>query len=204
MKVSGLSLLPAFRFSEREPTEQACVQTLHAILIFVAYFKTTLMIDSLVSAVGAANTTFEFLKNALSARDEAKVGARTAELETKLREINQAALMATQEALKAAQDMRAMDQKLAALERENEQLKARAERRGQYVLTDIGGGALAYRYSHVEGSADAPHYLCQPCMSKGNEIALQPYGRHGNYRCPSCETVYITDGKEPRATIAVF
>ncbi|MDN7862318.1 hypothetical protein QZM19_02835 [Burkholderia multivorans] len=162
------------------------------------------MIDSLISAVGAANTTFEFLKNALSARDEAKVGARTAELETKLREINHAALMATQEALKAAQDMRAMDQKLAALERENEQLKARAERRGQYVLTNIGGGALAYRYNNIEGNADAPHYLCQPCMSKGNEIALQPHGRHGNFRCPSCETVYITDAGAGRSTVALI
>ncbi|WP_175904186.1 hypothetical protein [Burkholderia seminalis] len=162
------------------------------------------MIDSLVSAVGAANTTFEFLKNALRARDEAKVGAQTAELEIKLREINQAALVATQEALKTAQDIRALDQKLAALERENQELKASADRRGQYVLADIGGGALAYRYNHVDGGNDAPHYLCQPCMSKGDEIALQPYGRHGSYRCPSCETVYVTDGHAPRATFEFF
>lgn len=103
------------------------------------------MIDTLAGALGAANTAFDFLKRAIAARDQSKIETASADLVDKLRAVNEAALNTTQEALKLAQDMRAMDQKLAALERENREIKARSERRGRYSLVDIGGGALAYR-----------------------------------------------------------
>ncbi|MCA8198911.1 hypothetical protein [Burkholderia vietnamiensis] len=145
----------------------------------------------LSSAVDAGNAAFNFVKYAVAARDQAKIEAGTADLEIKMREINQAALRASQDALKAIQDMRAMDKEMAALQRENDELKAKADERKRYALVDIGRQQFAYvlrtnALREIDAEPAPKYYLCQPCMDSDQKVVLQGDGPHGRLKCPRC------------------
>lgn len=77
-------------------------------------------------------------------------------------------------------------------------LKEAASERGRYTLVDLGKGHLAYRMnvapqesgSTEPVSAEAPHYLCQPCYDNGRKVVLQRnyvMGISGGLDCPVCK-----------------
>ncbi|WP_155631639.1 MULTISPECIES: hypothetical protein [Burkholderia cepacia complex] len=145
----------------------------------------------LSSAIGAGNAAFDLVKNAVAARDQAKIEARTAELEIKMREINQAALHALQDALKATQDLNAMQDKATALQREIDELKATTDERKRYALVDIGRQQFAYALRanalrEIDAEPTPKYYFCQPCMESDQKVVLQGDGPHGRLKCPRC------------------
>ncbi|MBR8314664.1 hypothetical protein KDW36_15880 [Burkholderia dolosa] len=145
----------------------------------------------LSSAIGAGNAAFDLVKNAVAARDQAKIEARTAELEIKMREINQAALHALQDAFKATQDLNAMQDRASALQREIDELKATANERKRYALVDIGRQQFAYALRtnalrEIDTEPASKYYFCQPCMDSDQKVVLQGDGPQGRLKCPRC------------------
>ena len=115
-----------------------------------------------------------------------------------MREINQAAFHASQDALNATQDMRAMDNKMTALQRENDELKAKADDRKRYALVDIGRQQFAYALRanalrEIDADPAPKYYLCQPCMDSDQKVVLQGNGSGSGLKCPRCELTLNPD-----------
>ncbi|WP_175784243.1 hypothetical protein [Burkholderia ambifaria] len=145
----------------------------------------------LLSAISTGNAALDFVKGAVAARDQAKIEAATSELEIKMREINQAALHAIQDALKATQDLYAMNDKAAALQREVDELKAQANERKRYALVDIGRQQFAYTLPTnalrgIDTELAPKVCFCQPCMDADQKVILQGDGAQGRLKCPRC------------------
>ena|GEM_PF-1430539 len=118
------------------------------------------------TALGAANATFEMLKTALAAKDDAQIKMATIELTTKLLQVSIASVELTQKLseLQAAK---------TDLEREIAKLREKFVERESYVLHEISKGLFCYKFRPIADSLHAAHYLCQPCYDKGTKSVLQ-------------------------------
>jgi hypothetical protein len=84
--------------------------------------------------------------------------------------------------------------------KELRELKEAVAEKGRYDLVDIGGGVFVYRANVSPeqhraggpGSANPMHYLCQPCLDKGDKSVLQ--GRNGYWHCSLCRQAYQGSG----------
>ena len=126
------------------------------------------------TAIASARATFELLRLAVLARDDAKLQAATYEMNEKLRAMSETAM--------------AYVEKNAALVSENAELKLsnavnlqakadierRLRDRENYVLHEIRTGAFVYAPKPgVQGHETPAHYLCQNCYDKGVKSVLR-------------------------------
>ncbi|AQH02717.1 hypothetical protein A9R05_27770 [Burkholderia sp. KK1] len=143
----------------------------------------------LSAAVSSAGTALEFLKTALKARDQAVIDKAVADMVDQLRNVNMAALEASQEALKGAREARQTDQRIAELESEIRVLKTEADERGKYHLAQVGNNSFAYTFKDSPPEGQQRHYLCQACYDNGGKkIVLQRIPGRSILKCPTCES----------------
>lgn len=121
----------------------------------------------LSGALTAARSILDVAKIAVDARDDAKLKAALTELQTKLFD-------ATSAALQVAAHASTLQEQLDSVKRELRQIKAQAEERDRYALTEVRPGAYAYMSKAEDGGQSEPaHYLCQPCYDKGIKTVLR-------------------------------
>jgi hypothetical protein len=143
----------------------------------------------LSGAVSSAGTALEFLKTALKARDQAVIDKAVADMVDQLRNVNMAALEASQEALKGVKEARQTDQRIAELEREIRELKAEADERGNYHLAQVGNNSFAYTFEDSPPDGQQRHYLCQACYDNGRKkVVLQRIPGRSILKFPTCES----------------
>ncbi len=147
----------------------------------------------ITSAISGAQTAVELVKTAVSARDQAKAEEAVADTKKNLAIAYDSLLSVSQEAMKLVQQVMTEKEVSQTLREEVKRLTAEIEDRKRYVLTNIGGGVLAYAFKPTDGEADVAHYLCQPCMTKGHKSVLQPHGPRSNFKCHACNAVYLAD-----------
>ncbi len=150
-------------------------------------------LNALFGAVGAAKSAVDLLKTSVAARDQAKADEAIADAKKNLALAYDSLLSVSQQSLELYKQVASAEQRINELRQENQRLTAEIEDSKRYVLTDIGGGILAYAFKPVEGEPDAPHYLCQPCMTKGHKSVLQPHGPRRNFKCHACDSVYLCE-----------
>ncbi|MGY2492367.1 hypothetical protein [Cupriavidus sp. CP313] len=141
----------------------------------------------LTTAVASASTALDLLKTALKARDQALTEKAVADMVDQLRNVNMAALEASQEALKGIRQARAADQRIAELEAEVRELQAKADERDLYELMAIGSFSFAYALKEPPANGQDRHYLCQACFDAGKKLVLQRAGGSSILRCPGCK-----------------
>lgn len=140
-----------------------------------------------------------------AARDigKALVGIRDHNLVAeKLAALNDQLLQAQQALLSHNATLFELQQQNFEAREELRKLKESASERGRYTLVDLGKGQLAYRVNvaPTQGasgepvSADAPHYVCQPCYDNGRKVVLQRnwfFETRGGLDCPVCKNSVI-------------
>ncbi|WP_157379613.1 hypothetical protein [Burkholderia ubonensis] len=151
------------------------------------------MITTLVAALNGANLSLELVKRAVASHDQRVAEEAIDDMTVKLRDAHVAALQTAQDALKLAQDARALDKRIAELERENDTLKAKAQERERYTLVAIAPHSFAYALKDVEATVEPQHYCCQPCMDAGKKSVLQLAGGKGGLHCPTCNANVLCD-----------
>lgn len=119
----------------------------------------------LISAMSALSTALGLAKTAVEARDESKLNAALADINTKHLALSMAALQ-------LADSLNACQAAKADLERENRDLRAKAEYRGRYTLHELAPGRFAYRHTPIANSLEPEHHLCQICYDKGVKSVL--------------------------------
>lgn len=75
------------------------------------------------------------------------------------------------------------------LEKEITQLKAWANEKERYKLTQIQTGVFAYALKECEANTEPPHWICADCYNKGKKFILsksrESY-RDKTYKCTEC------------------
>lgn len=143
----------------------------------------------LTTAVASASTALELLKNALKARDQNLTDKAIADMVDQLRNVNMAALEASQEALTGVREARKADLRIAELEAEVRELKSKADERDKYHLVQVGNNSFAYTLKEVPPDGQQRHYLCQACYdNSGKNVVLQRIPGRSILKCPACES----------------
>lgn len=119
----------------------------------------------LMTAMSAISTALGLAKTAVEARDEAKINAALTEIHTKQIGLYTAALQ-------LADSLNLCQAAKADLERENRELRSKAEDRERYTLHELAPGRFAYRHAPLAGSLEPEHNLCQVCYDKGVKSVL--------------------------------
>jgi cell division protein FtsB len=119
----------------------------------------------LMAAMSALSSALGLAKTAIEARDEAKLDAALADINTKHLALSMAGLQLA-EALSACQAAK------SELERENRDLHSKIADRKRYLLHELAPGQIAYRSAPDGESAEPEHYLCQVCYDKGVKSVL--------------------------------
>ncbi|EEE15164.1 TPA: hypothetical protein QDB46_003223 [Burkholderia multivorans] len=160
-------------------------------------------INMLTAALGGANTALDMLGKLVGANGDAKVQAATAELRKELGSASLAFVQATQHLME-------LQKEIATLQRENDVLReqlaktqTQAENDARYQLVELEGQQFAYLFEPTEGERTPRHYLCARCRTEKKNSVLQGHGRPGNFKCPICSTIYITDRNSPRSRSAI-
>jgi hypothetical protein len=143
-----------------------------------------------IAAAGASlRSAAEIAKTLLDAKT-------TVDIQGKVIELNQAILVAQQQALDAQQaqrDLVAENEALRAAIREMEDWSAEAE---QFELVQIGSNK-GHAYKRKDAAEDAPHF-CAPCFSERRKSILQPHtvpeGRVQVLMCHACKSQVLMRG----------
>lgn len=144
------------------------------------------MLD-LSAAVTSAGAALDLLKTALKARDQGLTDKAIADMVDQLRNVNMAALEASQEALNGIKEARQADQRIADLEREVRELKAEADEHNRYDLVPVGNNSFAYTLKDAPPEGQQRHYVCQACFDNGNKKVVLQLGERNNLQCPACK-----------------
>lgn len=158
------------------------------------------MIDALIAAVSGANTALDMLKRGVDVRDQRITEKAVADMTENLRAVTSSAFDAVQDALRSAQEARALDKRIVELEKEVSVLRAAAEERDNYHLVPLTPNSFAYTLKAVpEGGSQ--HYLCQACYDGGKKVVLQRIGGRPNLECSACNAIIASKvlGDEARA-----
>lgn len=123
--------------------------------------------NEITAALAAARSTFDLIKVAIAARDDAKLQAAVAEMSARLTD-------AILSALASAEKSASLQAALSACERDKAEAHAKLLDRTQYVLQELRPGTFVYAAESDDGRAKSPqHYVCQPCYDKGIKSVLQ-------------------------------
>ncbi|MBF6986749.1 hypothetical protein [Cupriavidus sp. IK-TO18] len=160
------------------------------------------MVD-LSTAVASASAALELLKNAIKARDQSLTDKAIADMVDQLRNVNMAALEASQEALKGVREARAADQRIAELENEIRELKAQADERDNYHLVPVGNNSFAYTLKEAPADRQQWYYLCQACFDNGGKTVVLQMRDRISLACPACKAV-IHSGQMQAAVDAEY
>lgn len=126
----------------------------------------------IAGALASARAAFDLLKVAVDARDQLKLQAAMAELQSKLMDSMSAGLAAAEKAA-------ALQAQLLGLEREKAEIERQLREREQYALHELVPGAFVYASKLVaQGNGVPLHYLCQPCFDKGVKSVLRRIEGH--------------------------
>lgn len=157
--------------------------------------------SSIATAIASLKSAQELATATLSVRDFNQSAAAIAQINEKL--------------LAAQQGLLAHNTMLLQLQSEHFQttqelreLKESITDKNRYLLFDLGGGVFVYRVNGTPqeggtgqpGLAEPPHYVCQPCLDKGDKAVLQ--GRNGFWHCPLCRQAYDARSGARGASIA--
>ncbi len=138
----------------------------------------------LASALATASATFELLKVAVNARDDAKVRAAVGEMASKLSEAYISGLASVERQHALAARVRELEDKCRVLE-------AQAMERESLTEAEVRPGVYAYaRKPAQEGEQPNPPYFCQPCYDTGIKAVLraETLAFHGKQLvCPNNE-----------------
>jgi len=134
------------------------------------------MVDvmTIAGAITAARGLCDTVKNAMDAKEYAKVIEATIELNDKIIDL-QTATLALQERFSVIQTT------CANLEREKAELHEQLADKKSYRLHEIVKGRFVYRFEPDGESSAPPHYVCQPCYDKGSKSILHVTGRDNPY-----------------------
>ncbi|WP_423169706.1 hypothetical protein [Stenotrophomonas maltophilia] len=159
--------------------------------------------SSIATAIASLKSAQELATATLSVRDFNQSAAAIAQINEKL--------------LAAQQGLLAHNTMLLQLQNEHFQttqelreLKESIAEKNRYLLVDLGGGVFVYRVNSTPqeggpgqpGLAEPAHYVCQPCLDKGDKAVLQ--SRNEFWHCPLCRQVYAARGRASHgATFAI-
>lgn len=125
-------------------------------------------------AVASATATYEVLKVAVAARDQAKIEAALGALQKELMD-------ALNTGVSTAKALHALELETQELRTENLEMKrqmqaaeAELERRAAYTLVQPASGCWAYaREGATTGAPDETAYFCAACYAGKREVPLQ-------------------------------
>ncbi|MDE4921695.1 hypothetical protein ACUXAV_002112 [Cupriavidus metallidurans] len=142
----------------------------------------------LTTAVASASTALDLLKTALKIRDQNLMDKAIADMVDQLRNVNMAALEASQEALTGVKEARKADQRITELEAEVRELQTKADERDKYHLVQVGNNSFAYTLKDAPPDGQQRHYLCQTCFDNEGKKAVMQFGGRVNLLCPACKS----------------
>jgi len=150
--------------------------------------------SSIATAIASLKGAQELASATLGVRDFNQSAAAIAQINEKLLAAQQGLLAHNTMLLQLQSDYMQTAQELR-------QLKEAAAEKSRYQLVDLGGGVFVYKVNTAQhdggadqtGPAEPPHYVCQPCLDKGNKAVLQ--NRNGFVHCPLCRNALAVNGR---------
>ncbi|MCA8198320.1 kinetochore Spc7 family protein [Burkholderia vietnamiensis] len=147
-------------------------------------------VATISATLGALKTSFDFVKSAVAARDDAKISDA-------LKDINDRIFQVQNAALQAQEKMSAMREEIETLKDGKRELKARIaeleqqkSERAKYDLHELSEGVFVLAEIEASQNGRSPHYLCQSCMdNSAKKGVLKQENRLGYYvlTCPICK-----------------
>ena len=125
-------------------------------------------------AVASATATYEVLKVAVAARDQAKIDAALSTLQKELMDALNTGV-STAKALHALElETQQLRTEKLELERQKQAAEAEMERRASYDLVQPAPGRWAYvREGTAAGAPDKTAYFCPACHAEKREVPMQ-------------------------------
>jgi hypothetical protein len=115
----------------------------------------------------------------------------TGEVQAKIIELNNLIIAAQGHAASAQQENAALVTRISELEKEIANQKTSISHNQNYELKEVDVGALCYVLKEYAQTSEPPHWLCQPCFSKGHRNILQKdtfeFGNKAQYVCNTCK-----------------
>lgn len=148
----------------------------------------------IATAIASLKGAQELASATLGVRDFNQSAAAIAQINEKLLAAQQGLLAHNTMLLQLQSDYMQTVQELR-------QLKEAAVEKSRYQLVDLGGGVFAYKVNSTQhdgrpvhaGAAEPTHYVCQPCLDKGNKAVLQ--NGNGFVHCPLCQNALAVNGR---------
>lgn len=135
-----------------------------------------------------------FLQTVKSAKEigTALIGLKvTGEVQAKIIELNNLIIAAQGHAASAQQENAALVTRIRHLEKEIADQKTSISYNQNYELKQVDIGALCYVLKENAQTSEPPHWLCQPCFSKGHRNILQKdafeFENKAQYVCNTCK-----------------
>jgi hypothetical protein len=145
-----------------------------------------------LSAIGAALTSFDTLKNIA----QAMIGLHDAKaLQAKIIEFNNAIIDAQTKIFLVNEERTVLLERIRDLEKEITDMEAWEATKQRYELKRTNGGGLVWSLKKDAQLTETPHQICTNCYEKRKRSILQPEGRSGpavqlgnpaKLYCPTC------------------
>jgi len=150
------------------------------------------MYAEITAAVQSLRTLGEIAKAANSLANQHEIVMAVADVNAKLMDAMTTAL--------ASQERHSiLLAKVAELERELMELRAKQSQEIKYTLHKFPTGTFAYRLKEEYEASEPGHYLCAKCYDTGTHSKLQPKGSHV-LTCTTCQTVIAIEPAPPVPT----
>ena len=150
---------------------------------------TKTMYAEITAAVQSLRTLGELAKTANSLANQHQIVMAVADVNAKLMD-------AMTMALASQERHSALLARVAELEQEIVELRAKQLQADKYALHKFPTGAFAYRLKEEYEASEPGHYLCAKCHDTGTHSKFQPWGSH-KLKCTTCQTVLAIEPEPP-------
>jgi hypothetical protein len=155
-------------------------------------------ITILTAAISSLKGAKEIAQAMLELKVSAEIQTKVIDLQTLILAAQSSALQAQEEQLELARDVELSKKEIA-------RLKAWEHERSRYVLKEVGAGAFAYTLKEDSNHKEPSHWLCCQCYQDGLKSILQYSGYlHSGkvFSCNRCKASINLRTEAAMATVA--
>jgi hypothetical protein len=153
-----------------------------------------MVIATVSTALAALRTSLDLASSAIAARDEAKLAEATQHLNSRIIDVQNAAMHLQEKQSASRDEIEQLKKDLRVARDQIDELEQRRAERDKYGLHELSPSVFVLAYNRQEDGVPM-HYICQTCMDNGGKKeVLQNLKKAGRVllACPSCENTYFT------------
>lgn len=154
-----------------------------------------------ITSISAAINSLKAAKDIIQGMMKLK---SSADVQTKVIELQNQILLAQGNALDAKTEYSSLLDRVEALQKELVRLKAWEQERTNYVLKEVSSGNFAYVLKDSTKAEEPQHWLCCQCFNDGYKSVIQFSGHkefHRVFLCNRCKTTLLVRVESAGVTV---